>query len=322
MTPAQPLVSIIVPCYNAAQWLSATLESALAQTWPRVEIIVVDDGSSDDSVAIAKRLVARGVRVESIRNSGAAAARNHGVACAQGEFLQFLDADDILAPDKLERQLDRLLPAGNQAVATCAWARFRIDPTEANFVAEPLWHDFVPIDWLLCSWRQHLMMATAAWLVPRALAERAGSWNTTIGRNPVDDMEYFSRVLLASDRVLFCDGARVYYRSLITGSLSRQRSDEHWRAIFASFQLTADRLLEHENSPRSRLAVATALQQLVFDAYPRATVHRLAAERRVAELGGTDLRPDTGPLRRPLQRLIGWKATKRLHDLFHRRQKS
>ena len=314
MSSGQPLVSIIVPCYNAARWLPATLESALAQTWPHVEIIVVDDGSTDDSLTVARSFSGRGVRVELIPNSGAAAARNRGLALARGDFLQFLDADDLLAPDKLEKQLARLLPAGSTAVATCAWARFRSDPAQACFVPEPLWQDFAPVDWLVCSWRRHVMMATAAWLVPRALADRAGQWSTSFKHNPVDDMEYFSRVLLAAERVLFCGKTRIYYRSAMRGSLSQRRSDEAWRAIFASFQLTADRFLARDNSPRTRLAVATQLQQLVFESYPRLPAERAAAGARVSALGGCDLRPDAGPWRRRLQSLIGWKAVKRLHD--------
>lgn len=319
MSSASPLVSIIVPCYNAAAWLPATLESALAQTWPRVEVIVVDDGSRDDSLAVARSFEARGVHVEAIANSGAAAARNRGLAIARGDYLQFLDADDLLAPDKLARQLARLIPASPAAVGTCAWARFRDDPTTANFVPEPLWHDFAPVEWLTCSWRKHVMMATAAWLVPRALAERAGPWNADLRPNPVDDMEYFSRVLLASDRVIFCEDARVFYRSNISGSLSQRRSDAAWHAIFTSFQLTADRLLARENSPATRLAIATALQQLVYESYPAVPDDRTAAEQRIRALGGTDLRPDAGPWRSGLQSVIGWKAVKRLHDLAYRK---
>lgn len=319
MSSEQPLVSIIVPCYNAAAWLPASLESALTQTWPRVEIIVVDDGSRDDSLAVARRYAARGVRVESIANSGAAAARNHGLTLARGDYLQFLDADDLLAPDKIEKQLTRLLPAGPGAVATCAWARFRSDPVEARFEPEPLWHDLAPVEWLECSWRHHVMMATAAWLVPRALADRVGPWNTDHRPNPVDDMEYFSRILLASDRVLFCPDARIFYRSSLDGSLSQQRTDDAWRAIFANFQLTVDRLLTREDSPRTRAACATQLQHLVYESYPRVPAERAAAERRIHEFGGSDVPPAAGPWRRRLQSVIGWKATKRLHDWAYRR---
>ena len=245
MSLTTPLVSVIVPCYNAARWLPATLESAVSQTWPRVEIVVVDDGSSDDSVSIARSFESRGVRVESIPNSGAAAARNHGISLAHGDYFQFLDADDLLAPDKLEHQLARLLTAEPGTVATCSWARFVQTPSEAIFRDEVLWTDLPSPDWLVTSWKHHAMMATAAWLVPRQLVDKVGPWTTSFGpQNPVDDMEYFARVVLAAQRVFFFKEARVYYRSSLDGSLSQLRGESAWQAIYGSFHVTADRLLE------------------------------------------------------------------------------
>ncbi len=109
----QPLVSIIIPCFNAEQWLAGTLQSALAQTWPRTEIIVVDDGSSDQSVAVAQSFEAKGVRLLTQINAGAGVARNTGLAVAQGDFIQYLDADDLLSPDKIATQIDWLAPVGS-----------------------------------------------------------------------------------------------------------------------------------------------------------------------------------------------------------------
>ena len=100
-----PLVSILIPCYNAEPWLAQTLESALAQTWPHREIIVVNDGSTDLSLQIARQYEVRGIRVLDQPNRGASAARNAAFAACQGEWIEFLDADDLLAPDKIERQM-------------------------------------------------------------------------------------------------------------------------------------------------------------------------------------------------------------------------
>lgn len=310
-----PLVSVIIPCHNAEPWLAATLDSVLAQTWHGIEIIVIDDESSDGSPAIAQDYQSRGVRTIRVSNGGAAAARNHGIQLARGDYFQFLDADDLLAPDKLERQLARLIPAGPETVANSAWARFQKLPAEAVFVREILWQDYRPVEWLVTSWEKHAMMATATWLVPRLLVEKAGPWNTSFGRhNPVDDMEYFARIVLASRQVIFCGEAQVYYRSGLAGSLSRRRDAQTWKAIYGSFHLTADRLLAIDASPTTRHAVATAMQYLVYESYPRVPGLRRAARARIAELGGTDLSPDAGPKRRLFQALIGWKATKRLHD--------
>ncbi len=312
-----PLVSIIIPCHNASRWLAETLDSAFAQTWPNLEIVLIDDASSDGSLAIARRYESRGLRV-STRSTpgGAASARNQGLDLARGDYLQFLDADDLLAPDKIACQLARLADFGPTTVATAAWSRFHQATGEAAFIAQPLWRDLNPVDWLTTSWLDHCMMATASWLVPRSLADSVGPWNTQLHPNPVDDMEYFSRVVLASVQVLFCPQARVYYRTGIPGSLSRQRSDAAWDSIFQSFFLTADRLLAKENSALTRLAAAAALQRLIYESYPRSAPQRADASRRIAEWGGCTLRPDAGPKRRLLQALLGWRLTKRLHELF------
>lgn len=312
-----PLVSLVIPCRNAAAWLEATLVSATTQTWARTETVLVDDGSTDGSPEIARRFHDRGVRLVSGRSRGAAAARNDGLKHAAGEYLQFLDADDLLAADKIERQMAALAKAAGGAVATAAWARFVSHPDEAVFRSDGLWSTQPPIDWLVRSWQDHVMMATAAWLVPRSLADRAGPWDETLAPNPVDDMEYFSRVLLLSSEVVFCPDARVYYRSLVAGSLSRVRTDEAWRSVFRSFELTGERLLAREDSPRTRGAYAAQLQRLVYESYPRMAPERRSAARRIKELGGTSVRPEAGARHRLVQRLVGWKLAKRLYDVLH-----
>ena len=89
------LVSIIIPAFNSEKYLSETVRSALAQTWPNKEIIVVDDGSSDGTLNVAKQFESRNVKVFTQKNRGAACARNAGLAIAQGDFIQWLDADDL-----------------------------------------------------------------------------------------------------------------------------------------------------------------------------------------------------------------------------------
>jgi glycosyltransferase involved in cell wall biosynthesis len=102
------LVSILIPAHNAENWIADTIRSAITQTWVRKEIIVVDDGSSDRTADVARRFASKEVVVISKKNQGAAAARNHALQFCQGDYIQWLDADDILAPDKIERQLTAL----------------------------------------------------------------------------------------------------------------------------------------------------------------------------------------------------------------------
>jgi glycosyltransferase involved in cell wall biosynthesis len=102
-----PLVSVIVPAYNAERFLGEAVESVLRQTWHEIEVIIVDDGSSDGTAALAERLAASDPRVRVIHqeNGGLSSARNAGLAASRGEYVSFLDADDVLLPDKIGKQL-------------------------------------------------------------------------------------------------------------------------------------------------------------------------------------------------------------------------
>lgn len=105
MTDSSRLVSVIIPAYNCEDFLAEAIESVLAQTYLPVEIIVVDDGSTDRSGDVAKGFKDSGVRYFYQPNSGAGAARNQGTNLARGSYFAFLDADDVWLPDKLTLQM-------------------------------------------------------------------------------------------------------------------------------------------------------------------------------------------------------------------------
>lgn len=101
---SQPLVSVIIPVYNCERYLAQAIESVLAQTYSPLEIIVINDGSTDGSEAVARQFLPK-IRYCAQSNQGLGATRNRGAQLAQGDYLAFLDADDLWTPDKLERQM-------------------------------------------------------------------------------------------------------------------------------------------------------------------------------------------------------------------------
>lgn len=311
-------VSIIIPCYNAERWLAATLESALAQTWPHCEIILVDDGSTDGSLAVAQAYAARGVRVLTQPNAGASAARNRAWREAQGEFLQFLDADDLISPGKLAAQVSLLSDRAPDTLATCAWGRFAGDPAAAQFVDTDVFRDFAPVEFLVLAGETGAMMHPSAWLVPRSVAERAGPWNEELTLN--DDGEYFARVALASAGLAFTadPGARSYYRSGLPGSLSRRRDERARRSQFRSLELVTRALRAAEDSPRTRQACAGYWRRFIHDFYPMPADLLASAEAELHRLGAEVGSPPMGPKTRLLARLLGWRAVWRLKDLLRK----
>lgn len=121
--PADRLVSVIIPAYNAANWIGATLESVAMQTHRSIEVIVVDDGSHDRTVEISEAFARSDPRFRVVRqaNAGVAAARNHGASLARADLLSFVDADDLWTPDKTMAQLAALDAAGPGVGLCYSW---------------------------------------------------------------------------------------------------------------------------------------------------------------------------------------------------------
>jgi len=307
--PTTPLVSILVPCYNAAPWLNETLESALAQTYQNTEILLVDDGSTDSSLSIARSFEPRGVRVFTQLNSGAAAARNHALRHAQGDFIQYLDADDLLAPEKISQQLLRLYQDNKKAVLTGCWGRFSESIANTVFHStNPLFHDLSPTRYLCAYASEDCMMHPAAWLIPRDVVQAAGTWNEKLSLN--DDGEYFTRIVLQAERVLYCPNALSYYRSGLNQSLSNQRSSRHLESAYLALQLIVEHLRNYQNDPLTRQAAADLCQRFAYDYYPARPDLVNQALQQGKKLGGSKLRPLGGSSFHFVSHLLGWKMAR------------
>jgi glycosyltransferase involved in cell wall biosynthesis len=311
------LVSILIPCRNAATTLRETLESALAQEGVEKEVIVVDDGSTDRSLEVAKGYEARGVRVIQGPRINASAARNSALQASRGDYIQYLDADDLLGEKKIIRQIE-VLRGNNSCVASARWGRFERSPNDAVFSNDDQLHDWKPVEWLLAQCGELRMMHPAAWLVPRGLAEKAGPWDERITLN--DDGEYFARVLKQADTIRCAPSATTYYRISPGVSLSRSRGPAAFRSLWLSLKLTAGTLLALEDSARTRKAVANLYWRFIYDVYPSARAERREAETLIAKMGGSDLPPDFGPRSKALAATFGWKAALLLSRFSRKRR--
>ena len=303
------LVSILIPAWNAERWIAATIESALAQTWIAKEIIVVDDGSTDRTLAIARGFGDRGVRVITQANQGAATARNTAVRAAHGSYLQFLDADDLLHPRKIEAQLQGAEDGRRSRVLlTCRWGRFFVRPEQARFAPDSLWQDLSPADWIVTKFIDNRFMFPASWLVSRRLADDAGPWNETLSLD--DDGEYMCRLVAASQQVRFMPDAECYYRIGNSGSLSSQRSDRALQSGYSSMRLCIERLLRLEDSERTRRACVRLLQDNLAHFYPDKADLVDQCRRLARKLGG-DLTPPGERFHFMLFRgIFGWRRAK------------
>jgi glycosyltransferase involved in cell wall biosynthesis len=303
----QPLVSILIPAYNAEKWISETLRSAIAQTWERKEIIVIDDGSTDRTVAVARQFESEQLRVVAHKHQGAAATRNLALSLSRGEYIQYLDADDLIARDKIARQLEALGHSPNKRMLLSgSWGEFVYRFHRSEFVPTALWCDLCPVEWLTRKMKLGVFMQTATWLVSRELAEAAGPWDTRLLGD--DDGEYFCRVLLASDGVRFVPESKVYYRKSGVNCLSYiGLSDSKMEAQMCSMQLHIRYLRSLEDSAKVREACIAYLQNWLPFFYSRPDLVK-QAEEMAASLGGTLPPPK-----------LSWKAAL-FSALFGRRQ--
>ena len=178
MTEEQPLVSVIIPVYNGARYLRAALESVFAQTYRPFEVIVVDDGSTDDSGVIAQSFP--DVHYINQANQGVAAARNNGIEAARGEFFAFLDQDDLWTPEKLKSQI--ALHLSNPDLGyTLTQQQFFLEPGESL----PAWFRKELFDSVHTGW----VLGTL--VVRRSAFEKIGNFAT--GYSAASDGDWFFR---------------------------------------------------------------------------------------------------------------------------------
>src|ERR1700687_3531767 len=307
----KPLVSILIPAYNVEKWIADTILSALSQTWKRKEIIVLDDGSRDQTGAVARHFASQQVVVVSTENQGAAAARNHALQLSQVYYIQWLDADDLLAPDKVERQLTALREGDSKrTLLSSPWAYFNYRPERARFIPTSLWHDLSPVEWLLRKMGENLHMQTGTWLTSRELAEAAGPWDTR--RISDDDGEYFCRVLLASEGTRFVPEARVFYRVVPFNRWSYISTSDHKKkdALLISMKLHIQYLRSLEESERVRKACLAYLQTKCIDFFPERPDIVAELEGLAAQLQGRLEEPRLSWKYAWMKPIFGWKAAK------------
>lgn len=311
-------VSILIPTFNASAYLTETLQSCVEQELESVqEIILVDDNSKDNTLelayAFAKTHSEIRFTIESNIKKGACSARNMALNLAEGDAIQWLDADDILGPEKLKLNLNLLRENPTYLIAS-KWRRFDGDlnnlwPEEnGNWRAPP--KASTPEEWL-CADR---MMIPAGWLGTKKLFDSIGPWDESLEIN--QDGEYFTRAVAASKGVLFEGKSRVYYRSSLQNSVSKF-SPEKAPSLFKTAESFEATVYTLGRSPALNTAISNKYQQFIYRVYPHVPELQKRAEIKVREYG-----PPTTPLdlaeskfAKLFCRLFGWKLLVQLRRL-------
>ncbi len=210
------LVSVIVPCFNAETYISDALRSAYCQEGVNLEVIVVDDGSTDRSAEIVEQEFSS-ARLVRIVNSGPSRARNIGTGLSSGEYIQYLDADDLLAPGKLKSQVEMLYASGAD-VAYGDWQKLVRGANDDYVHGEICTRKISNPEVELLTGDSWNMIAS--YLFRRAICERVGGWNE--GLPIIQDVRFTLDCALLGARFVYCAGIMAYYRLDLSESVSRR----------------------------------------------------------------------------------------------------
>ena len=310
-----PLVSVCMPAYNSEKYIDEAINSILRQTYPNIELVIVNDGSVDSTAAVLKKYEGiPTIKIIHSENRGQCAASNLAVQHSTGAFIKFFDADDILNETHIESQVSRLLECPD-CIAAGQVKRFYNDdmPTALH---EPLatWRDLDPMDWLIIDDGKGLgMMGAWLFLIPRHILDRSGLWNEDLSL--INDFEFSPRFILQSKKVLFVEDAKIFYRSGMPGSLSNNLSRQKLLSAFTALEATEGLLLKHENSDRVKAALSQMWHLWVpsfyldeMDLYRKAKKHLKDLgnypDKYFERVGGT------------FMKIFGWKIHKRVKRIL------
>jgi len=282
MSKQESLVSICIPVYNCERCIKETIESIWAQTYKNIEIIIVDDGSTDNTKQILKAL---------------------------------LYGDDVINTTMIESQMS--LAADNQdCIISSKWGRFYANDLRTfKLSPEDCWQTLPAHQWLCSSWKNgQSMTQPGIFLLPREIIDNSGLWDEQL--TLIDDLDFFTRVILKSKFILFDPSAVLYYRSGNKGSLSDNKKDEAILSAFMAIDKATANLLAMHATLETKLACANTWQNFVYTIYPKYPGLGANAQKKIDELGGSSLKFTAGGITKALTNVLGWKMTKRLKQAF------
>jgi glycosyltransferase involved in cell wall biosynthesis len=249
---SQPLVTIVIPTYNRADLLPEAVRSARDQTYPNIEIVIVDDCSQDMTDAVAADEMSKDQRVAYFKqeqNLGACPARNRGVRESRGDLIAFLDSDDLFHPLKVERQVARLMEQSGAGLTACQTAHFEQRPEDAAL----LWNTFDGDDPRERFLRHDPVWSNLAPLWRRETFLELGGYDESLPM--AQEYELFTRSLLLGVEIDLSNELLAFCRRHDAPSISSDQSLRRFQTLERVF-LGFEPLLDKANSRKSRDALA------------------------------------------------------------------
>ena len=311
------MISICIPLYKSS-FLKETLTSLNHQDFKNIEVILVNDGDGRDYSEIIAGFPSLNLKYLIQKNEGAGAARNKAFRHSTGQYIKFLDADDVLSVNHLSEQLKLALkyPA---AIVSGKWGRFyNNDLHTFRLEEESIYKNCEGKEWITESWLQGPNMTQPGiFLIPRKLIEEHGLWQPELSKGPCDDMEFFTRMILNSNGIVFCKGAILYYRSGNENNLSGLKSIESFEWFLETIKRSSEHLLlKSLNHLEAKKAAATQFKLLGYKAYPyHKDVSRKAMEE-AKRLADSSYPYPAGGVTQILNQLFGWRMVIELKKIL------
>ena len=293
------------------------MQSVLTQSHRAIEVILIDDGSTDNSYSIAKEYENEQVQILQQKNAGAAVARNTGLAVAKGEFIQFLDAGDVIDEKKIEAQM-LALKNQKEKVAVCNYKQFTTEdelkngiyPDQSSFI----YSSDDPQDFLIALWGGKGNMnfiQTNCWLVPSSIVKKIGGWRAY--RCPDDDGEFFARVLLASEGIVYVQGVYNYYHIEPGGvnQLSRSKKKKYLQNVLLTIDLKHRYLVKAGHHPYIKKAIASQYLRFAVDLFPAQKMLSAIAYKRYKAMNEKVKLPVLGgQIVELIKQIFGWRVAR------------
>jgi len=216
------LISIIIPCYNVAPYLAASIDSALNQTYQSIEIIAIDNNSSDHTLSILEKYQQKYPFIISIyheKKQGAPAARNKGLSMAKGEWIQFLDADDILYPEKIQKQVKLIHPDSDLIISNYWYQISKSNTVQMKYSRDDLWQSFL----------QNRLGITSCYLWKKEKIEIVGGWKE--GMNSSQEYELLFNFLKINSNIIFDENCCTLVRRRANSISTTAGQDLNWATL-------------------------------------------------------------------------------------------
>jgi|26BtaG_2_1085354.scaffolds.fasta_scaffold00518_4 glycosyltransferase involved in cell wall biosynthesis len=313
------LVSVIIPMYNGAEFINETLDSVLGQSYKNIEVIVIDDHSTDNGFELVNNINTPNLIIVKNSGKGACAARNYGFELSKGEYIQYLDADDLLSANKIEEQLKLAKLYNVSHIYSCGFVRFSDNIDELVWQRQYVDKDYDnPKMWLLDSWKGKGMGAIHNWLIPRDLIELAGPWDEELLIN--QDGEFISRVLFNARGVKFTENVQVYYRSGIPNSITQNRSfsKEKAASILRSYVSYKETSIKHNSLELMKVGLGYNFLFFIYQYSAHFPELTDKAKKEFYNLGFNKMWPVGGRNFKKLSTVIGFERALKFKQFFHK----